>query len=176
MTVAKDNHCQGGAVQVPDIGNNLEGFLASVVARRTAHGSPHCPWHLNVASGQIINLTLFDFRPSAARPNTNAIGSPVSLSGSAVSSSGACEYGMSIREGDGDEPLVLCDRRALSLSSSAHPSASGGVTKQRISYKSKTNDVYVNFLTPEFVQDDRFLIIHYKGECVMLSILKCILR
>ena len=165
VTTASDTNCVGGSVAVPDLRQTPEGFMASMVARERVHGSERCPWHLNAAPGQTINLTLFDFRP---RPNDAKSGISNLDSNSATSQrkdlrfagidivDPICDYGFTIRERGDNVPMVLCDNGQSGQIAS---------TRNRVSYKSKSNELYLHFLTPNFQEDERYLIVHYQGKC-----------
>ena len=56
----------GGDQNCDDTGflklRNREGYLARMTTEDTGRGSATCPWLIEAAPGQFINITLIDFR------------------------------------------------------------------------------------------------------------------
>ncbi len=53
---------------------NKEGYLARMITEDTGRGSANCPWLIEASPGQVINITLIDFRFVASL--INIIGVP----------------------------------------------------------------------------------------------------
>ena len=41
---------------------NKEGYLSRMITEDTGRGSANCPWLIEASPGQVINITLIDFR------------------------------------------------------------------------------------------------------------------
>ncbi len=51
-----------GSIEIVDEGQPSSGYLSSYVTSETGKGTPDCPWVITAREGQIINVTLLDFK------------------------------------------------------------------------------------------------------------------
>lgn len=113
-----------------------EGYIASIVTRETGAGSTHCPWIIRVASGQRINVTLYDFDVTPA----------------------------SIRGDKCHVYAVIRDVRLSKKSSTSEVTVCGGGDKRAKSvFLSESNAIEIEIMSGGLTDTVPYFLLHYTG-------------
>lgn len=118
------------------------GYLASETSKAQGLGSSRCPWLIRMRSGQRIQLTMFNLIRSV----------DVTEEGAVVRHPDVCYEFAIVREEGIDKSLTAC----------------GNEDRQQVVYVSRTNEIYLQFASPNILQTLGALLLKYEGNTIIL--------
>ena len=138
MKTDQHRHCQTyGEIQL----KSPSGYLATRITQEYGYGSSTCPWAIQVPTGQVINVTLYNYGGPIPDPGQEGID---------YVDPSVCYEIAKVYEDDIPRSIMTC----------------GTDVKVRTVYMSQSNSIKISFINPSILTNLGMFLLKYEGRFI----------